>query len=184
MDHPRPWMRYVAADDLADDALDFDGLEVDAISGEKLGTVDGFVIDVDSGRPYYVVVDAGGWFRSKAFLLPIGHARLDSERKVLMADLTRDRVKKFPGFDKDEFQRLSDEELDRFGAETATACCGSEVLTAGQVWYERSHYQQPDWWQNGYYQPERMVAHGSSDSGAGQQDVDERRRDGDKGSRR
>ena len=100
MDHPRPWMRYVAADDLDDDALDFDGLEVDGVSGEKLGEVDGFVIDVNSGRPYYVVVDAGGWFRSKEFLLPIGHARLDREREVLVADLTRDRVDKFPGFDK------------------------------------------------------------------------------------
>ena len=182
MDHPRPWMRYVAADDLDDDALDFDGLEVDGVSGEKLGEVDGFVIDVNSGRPYYIVVDAGGWFRSKEFLLPIGHARLDSEREVLVADLTRDRVDRFPGFDKDEFHRLSEEDLDRFGATTAAACCDSEVLVAGQPWYERSHYQQPEWWQNGYYRPERMVAQGSGPD-TSQRDVDERRRDADKGSR-
>src|SRR5437764_1459186 len=151
MDHPRPWLRYVAADDLDDATLDFDSLDVEGASGEKLGDVDGFVIDVNSGRPYYVVVDAGGWFRSKQYLLPVGHTRLDRQREVLVADLTRDRIEKFPGFDKDEFERLSEDELDRFGATTAAACCeGDAPVSTEQSWHERRHYGQPDWWQTGY----------------------------------
>ena len=50
-------------------------MDVESPSGEHLGDVDGFIVDSESGRPYYVVVDAGGWFKSKHFLLPIGHAR-------------------------------------------------------------------------------------------------------------
>jgi hypothetical protein len=156
MDHPRPWLRYVAAGDLDDAAFDFDGLDVEGPSGKNLGDVDGFIIDVNSGRPYHLVVNAGGWFRSKYFLLPVGHARLDESRQVLVADLDRDRVERFPGFDKDEFQQLSDEELDRIGTTMAEVCCAG-TTTSVQLWYEGSHYDQPAWWQTGYYQPEKMV---------------------------
>ena len=51
MDHPRPWLRILNADDLDDSAVDFGKLAVTTPSGDKLGKVDGFVVDVDSGRP-------------------------------------------------------------------------------------------------------------------------------------
>src|SRR2546430_1384211 len=79
MDHPRPWLRYVDASDLDDTTVKFDSLPVQSPAGEKLGGVDGFIIDVTSGRPFYVVVDSGGWFKSKHYLLPIGHAMLDAD---------------------------------------------------------------------------------------------------------
>jgi PRC-barrel domain protein len=157
MDHPRSWMRYVAADDLDEGPLDFDGLEVDGIDGKKLGKVDGFIVDISSGRPYYIVVDGGGWFRSKFFLLPVGHAQLDEERKILVSDLTRDRVENFPGFDKAEFDRLSEDEITRLAARIAMTCCADETVYIDRSWIEQSHYRQPDWWETGYYRPERMV---------------------------
>ena len=157
MDHPRSWMRYVAAGDLDDGPLDFDGFEVDGFDGKKLGKVDGFIIDISSGRPYYVVVDAGGWFRSKFLLLPVGHARLDDQRKVLLSDLSRDRVEHFPGFDKAEFDRLSDEEITRLAARIATTCCDDATEYTGREWTQQSHYRQPEWWETGYYRPERML---------------------------
>ena len=72
MDHALPWLRYLDAGDLDDSDVDFDGMRVESPTGEHLGDVDGFVVDSESGRPYYVVVDTGGWFKSKHFLLPIG----------------------------------------------------------------------------------------------------------------
>ena len=122
MDRPRPWLRYLNADDLDDTSVRFAGMKVENAQGEKLGTVDGFIIDVDTARPYYVVVDSGGWFKSKHYLVPVGHARLDGERGVMLADLTRERIKRFPGFDKDEFVKLSDQELEQFAQSTASAC--------------------------------------------------------------
>ncbi len=145
MDHPRPWLRLVDASDLDEAPIDFDKLKVRNPAGDKLGTVDGFVVDRDSGRPYYVVVDAGGWLTSRHFLLPIGHAQLDDDRDALVTDLDKDRVKRFPGFDKSEFDKLSDEDLRRMGDETSAACGFTDVTIA--VW-ERPTYRQPDWWQS------------------------------------
>src|SRR5215208_1653480 len=113
MDHPRPNLRYVDADDLDDKAITFDGLEVDSSAGEKLGKLEGFIIDVMSGRPYHVVVGSGGWFKHKHFLLPVGHVALAPNNERLLADITQDRVSRYPGFDKDEFEKLSDTDLRR-----------------------------------------------------------------------
>jgi hypothetical protein len=154
MDHPRPWLRIVDADDLDDSTVDFSELAVRTASGDKLGKVDGFVVDVDSGRPYYVVVDASGWFKSKHFLLPIGHARLDGDHDAIVADLTRDRVKNFPGFSKDEFASLSEADLTRLNDDTCEACCVTDVTIA--VW-DRPHYRQPTWWQDSYLAHDRST---------------------------
>ena len=96
MDHPYPWLKYLPADDLEDQTVDFDGMKIESPSGEDLGKVEGFVVDSDSGRPYYAVVDAGGWFKSKHFLLPVGHVHLTADDDMLTADLTRERVERFP----------------------------------------------------------------------------------------
>jgi hypothetical protein len=159
MDHPKPWLRYVDADDLDDSAVHFDGLDVDGSDGHKLGTVDGFIVDVSSGRPYYVVVQSGGWFTSKFFLLPIGHVGLDSSERKLVADIGRDRVQRFPGFDRGEFEQLSDAELTRMDEQIVGACCPSEPVDralAGERFERWSHYRAPSWWDASYYRPDRI----------------------------
>ena len=56
----RSRLRYVDADDLgAND--EYSDRHVRNRSGDDLGKVDAFIVD-DSGRPYYIVVDAGGLF--------------------------------------------------------------------------------------------------------------------------
>ncbi len=122
MDHTLPWLKYVDADDLDDDTVDFDDMDVESPSGEHLGEVDGFIVDSESGRPYYVVIDAGGWFKSKHFLMPVGHVRFDADVEALKADLTRDRVERFPGFNKDEFDKLTPADLKKFNDQTLQAC--------------------------------------------------------------
>jgi hypothetical protein len=155
MDHPYPWLRYLPAEECADATVEFDGFDVEGAAGDHLGNVDGFIVDADSNRPYYVVVDAGGWFKSKHFLLPVGHARLDSTREVLVADLTRERVDAFPGFDKDAFAALTSEELQRLHDDMCRACEISDVQSAAPITAVRSEvrdrpqYRYPDWWRGG-----------------------------------
>lgn len=162
----RSRLRFLDASDLDDADVDFDGLDVINAQQEKLGEVDGFIVDADSGRPFYLVVDAGGWFKTKEFLLPVGHARLDAEGEHVIADLSKATVDRYPGFDRDRFEKLSDEELDAFNRDTVVACC-SDAATAtpvssaasgiGSSTAERSgprvsqfdqwnHYGQPSWW--------------------------------------
>jgi hypothetical protein len=163
MDHPRQWLRYVDADDLDNTTFDFDGLDVENSAGDKLGDVNGFILDAETGYPYYVVVDSNGWFKTKHFLVPVGHARLDADREVLVADLTRDQIKKFPGFDLDKFQQWSADDIERFGRDTAAACnVDVAVITTEPAagWNTTSDYERPDWWDSNYYRPDRAGAAG------------------------
>jgi sporulation protein YlmC with PRC-barrel domain len=157
MDHPRPWLRYVDAKDLDDQTVKFKGLEVDGIDGEKLGKVEGFIVDVSTGRPYHLVVGAGSWFTHKHFLLPIGHVILHESGQKMIAEITQDRVKRFPGFDKDTFEKLSEDELKQMEEAMVSACCPDEIVVVVESrWDTREHYRYPTWWKVSYYRPERI----------------------------
>ena len=162
MNRPLPWLRYVDASSLDDGVVDFDGLNVESPTGEHLGDVDGFIVDAKSSRPYYLVVDAGGWFKSRHFLLPVGHTRFDADEEVLVTELSRERIDRFPGFDKDNFEKLSDDDWKRFNDETCQACTitGVSVVYAATEPYaaawERADYSYPDWWRVSPTLPDRM----------------------------
>ena len=148
MDHPRPWLKYVAVKDL-EDRGDLENMKVLGSDGEQLGTLDGFIIDEASARPYHAVVGAGGWFTHKHFLIPVGHVTLNGPS--LVADLTRERAKRIPGFDKGEFERMSTDDVKRMNAELATACSLDGVTIVAAVWDAGDHYRAPDWWKESYY---------------------------------
>jgi len=145
MDHPRPGFKFVDAKDLDDSAKKFSGVPVEGADGAKLGEVEGFIMDVEQGRPRHVVVSAG-WFIHKHFLLPIGHVSLNSDGSKLVADITKDRVERFPGFDKSEFERLSADDLTQLDARLTDAWTPGSGLTDAST-----HYQVPTWWQEEYY---------------------------------
>jgi sporulation protein YlmC with PRC-barrel domain len=156
MDRPRPNLRYVDAKDLEDKANKLRGLEVDSSNGKKLGTLEGFIIDRNNGRPYHVVVGSGGWFRHKHFLLPIGHVALPPGGKTLVADLTTDRVERFPGFDKDEFKKLSEADLKALDNTMSTMCCPDDVMAIEAMeWETAPHLRSPSWWDADFYRPDR-----------------------------
>jgi hypothetical protein len=147
VDHPYPWLRYVDAGDVKATDLDIDGMKVRNDAMEKLGEVDGFIVDNGTKRPYYVVVDSGGWFKSKHFLVPIGHARLDGDRDAIVVDIPKSRIERFPGFDIDNFERMSHENIRAMNDEIYRACSSSPVgaTTAGSYW-DRPDYAAPEWW--------------------------------------
>ena len=148
----RSRLRYVNAVDLGDQTMDFGEIDVESAEGKPLGQVHGFLLEITSNRPYYVVVDAGGWFSSKYFLVPIGHARLDTERNMLATDLAQERVSAYPGFDLDEFEKLSDEALRRIDVAMLAACCPDDKADRlSDLHANAAHYRQPDWWKAEYY---------------------------------
>jgi PRC-barrel domain len=155
-------LRYLDADDVEDAVVDYDGLDVYGADGQKLGDVDGFIIDPDARRVNYIVIDSGGWFTSRRLLLPIGHATLAPDRKSLQTDTTREALRRLPSFDEQQFNRLQDEELRAFERATVLACCPDEPLedVSARTWsYDsRKHYRQPDWWSSSRYAPERLRA--------------------------
>jgi PRC-barrel domain protein len=170
MDHPLPWLRYLNAGDLGDSAVRFDGMKVESVSGGNLGRVDGFIVDASSGRPYHVVVDAGGWFKSKRFLLPVGHVGLTGgdDKGRLVANLAKEHIDRYPGFDLDEFEKLTDTDIERMNGEMASACCPSETAdrsSTGSMFDSWSHYRAPSWWDADFYRPDRADESARSMSG-------------------
>jgi hypothetical protein len=150
-------LRYLDADDIDDSAIDFDGLDVRGPDGNKLGDLDGFVLDQTSGRVYYAVVDSGGWFSSRRFLLPIGHAQLDRDRPALTVDVTKDAIHRYPEFDADRFRQFSEPEMRAFEQRMAVACCpdDSRSVDAAIQYDTLRHYSQPSWWRGEYYRADR-----------------------------
>lgn len=154
-------LRYLDADDVDDSVVDFDGLEVRGREGEKLGDVNGFIVDLASGRVLYVVIDSGGWFRSRRFLAPIGHAVIDRSRPALSLDIAKERLSEYPEFEESRFSEFSDADLRAFEIRMAEICCPDEAATGGgggDEWgYDtRRHYRQPDWWTGGAYVHARL----------------------------
>ena len=63
--------------------LDYvENFDVYAEGREKVGTVSDILVDEDTGRLRYLVVDTGFWIFGKKVLLPIGRARVDYEEQV------------------------------------------------------------------------------------------------------
>jgi hypothetical protein len=153
-------LRYLDADDVDDAVVDYDGLNVIGADGQKIGDVDGFILDAEARRVNYVVIDSGGWFTSRRLLLPIGHASLAADRKSLQADVTRDALRRLPEFDEARFRAFSDDELRAFERNTVVACCPDEPLEDVSVttWgYDaRRHYAQPEWWRTSRFAADRL----------------------------
>lgn len=151
---------YLDADDVTDPVVDYDGLDVYAEDGQKIGDIDGFIVDREARRVNYVVVDSGGWFRSRRLLVPIGHATLSDDRKSLQTDVSREALGRLPEFDEDRFQAFTDDELRAFERNTVVACCPDESLeeVSATTWgYDsRRHYQQPEWWGASRYSADRL----------------------------
>jgi hypothetical protein len=147
-------LRYLDADDVDDTVVDYDGLSVIGPDEERIGEVDGFIVDAEAGRLHYMVVDSGGWFSSRRLLVPVGHARLGSDSRALRLDVPRAALSRYPEFHEDRFREFSDDELRRFESRMGAACCPDEP--AVDRYGTERHYAQPEWWTASAYPRERL----------------------------
>lgn len=150
MDRPLPWLRFVDANKVKAPELFFDGMKVRNDAMDTLGSVSGFIVDNTSWRPYYVVVDSGGWFKSKEFLVPIGHAHIDDDRDALVIGIAKERIERFPGFDRDQFQTLGEDDIRRMNDVICENCRDSSTVypaadPLSPIW-GAPEFTQPDWW--------------------------------------
>lgn len=80
--------------------------------GEDLGDIKDLMIDVDSGRVAYAVLEFGGFLSmgSKLFAVPLSAMELDSENHRFIFDQTEESLENAPGFDKDQWPNFADRE--------------------------------------------------------------------------
>ena len=94
----------------------------------------------------------------KQFLVPIGEVHLEPARDALRVSLAKDQIRRFPGFDLDQFQPLSAGDIDRLNTQRDSSHPAD--TTRGFVWTDDS-FQVPEWWgqkddEPGRHSPERQ----------------------------
>ena len=85
------------------------GSKVLNLQGENLGKIDDIVVDIDSGRILYAIMDFGGFLGigGKSFPVPWESlAPLPSEG-VFYLNVTKDRMKNAPSYDKDKMPEMA-----------------------------------------------------------------------------
>ncbi len=87
-----------------------EGDRVVNIAGEDLGKVRDIMIDVPNGRVAYAVVSFGGLLGlgDKLFAVPWNALVLDADNHCFVLDVTKERLKEAPGFDKDHWPSMAD----------------------------------------------------------------------------
>jgi len=69
------------------------------LDDEKLGKIDDVIFDYSSGLIRYVVVDTGGWLRTKKFIVPAERLRASAKHDDdFTVDLTKVQVESFPPY--------------------------------------------------------------------------------------
>ena len=91
-------------------AATLDGNEVVSSDGEDVGTISDIMLDVRSGRIAYAVLSEGGFLGmgSNLHAIPWSALTLDTEDKRFVVDITAQRLKDDPGFDKDHWPTMAD----------------------------------------------------------------------------
>lgn len=112
----------------AEDIKDFD---VYTQNGEKIGSIEHILVDEQSGRFRYFVVDTGFWIFGKKVLLPVGRAAVNySDRRVEVQGLTKQQVEDLPNFD----------DLDKVDYDYEEQVRGTYRPTASDITYDRDNY--------------------------------------------
>jgi ferritin-like metal-binding protein YciE len=103
-------LRYLEATGGRKNAGAWKRLQIRNDEDDDLGSFDGLVVDSDSHQPRYIVVDSGGLFAHRRYLLPFGAAEFDTAQGVLRVHIPKDIASRYPPFDRDAFRAMSDAE--------------------------------------------------------------------------
>ena len=94
-------------------ASDMIGQKVQGTDGKNLGTIKDLVIDPEDGGVEYAVLDFGGFagIGDKYFAVPWDALQIDQQKKRLALDLHKKDLKDAPGFDKNNWPDLSQQQV-------------------------------------------------------------------------
>ncbi|WP_230659445.1 DUF2382 domain-containing protein [Psychrobacter sp. I-STPA10] len=85
---------------IGDDYYDPTGKTAYGANEEKIGKIEGALVEDTTGRIRYLIVDVGGWFSSKEVLVPAGLARIVGD-DVFFDSLTKAQVEAMEQYDHD-----------------------------------------------------------------------------------
>jgi len=95
----------VATQVITDEIRDIRGTSVRGADGTKLGEVTDVIVDHETMKIQYLVVDSEGWLEAGTFLLPAGRVSADeSDANNLAAGVTRQQLENSPQYKKQSLQ--------------------------------------------------------------------------------
>lgn len=82
------------------------------LQGERIGKIEDYMLDLNRGCVEYAVLSFGGFLGigDRLFAIPWDSLRLDTENHVWRLDVSEERLRQAPGFDKDNWPDLGDTE--------------------------------------------------------------------------
>ncbi len=146
----RSRLRFVGAKDLPE-ARDRD-VHLHNRAGEHLGTLDGFVVDSQSGRPIYYVIDSRGWFAGRRYVVPVGQIEADQSSASLRTTLTRAELARYPEFSPSAFSAMDDHDAVRYERRLHRVFAPDSKPYDGRPVYENlPAYETPTWLMTGVW---------------------------------
>jgi len=115
-------------------------------------------VDSASARPYYVVVDSGGWFKSKHFLVPTVMCGWTTTAMPRCRS-SEGADQQVSGLRQGEFEKFSEGDIKRMNDSICVATNVTAVTYAADEPYSAAwtaQYRQPDWWNTTPSLPTRM----------------------------
>jgi sporulation protein YlmC with PRC-barrel domain len=93
------------------------GMPVKTTEGDKLGEIEDVAVNIETGEVAYVVLSFGGFFglANKWFAVPWAEFSLvnDERENYFTIETTKDKLKKLPGFDKEDWPDLVNSDWDK-----------------------------------------------------------------------
>jgi ferritin-like metal-binding protein YciE len=121
-------------------------------AGEHLGTLDGFVVDSESGRPIYYVIDSRGWFAGRRYVVPVGQIDADEGASALRTTLTRAQLARYPEFSPSAFTAMDDTDALRYERRLHRVFAPNIKPYDGRPIYENLPvYRTPTWLMTGVW---------------------------------
>ena len=141
----------------SDGTYDPTGKTAYAEGDKKVGTVRSAMVEPDTGRIRYLLLDVGGWFSSKEVLVPVGMARMEDDA-VYFDNLTKDQVKDMreytAGQEYDTTAQVSDERVLRGTGAVQTD--RDMTVTGGADTTKRYNYRDEDKGDTMFKTPEKL----------------------------
>lgn len=87
------------------------GVNVENKEGENLGEIEALMLNKYHGNVEYVVLSFGGFLNigNKLFAMPWRIFNYDAERECFVIPVNKEKLKNSPGFERDNWPNMSDE---------------------------------------------------------------------------
>lgn len=87
---------------------DIRGAHLYSLNDEKLGKIDNVIFDHSTGDIRYVVVDTGGWLKSKKFIVPTEGLRASAKHEdAFEVGLNKEQIESFPPYNESDLDSES-----------------------------------------------------------------------------